>query len=180
MKKNKRIYDKGKTDPPTSENRPVPRPPIVSIGESKRRVLESLSKTGSAHRIRKDLSKAKSTIVQHLQELQGLGFTDKVNHIWYVTDKGNAYLKGVGFSRGVREKGVGITSEWLLRDRAHNIKIKFPVLEQPKDMGWLRGWKVNDKMKNNIFYRERFGEILTTFTGKSLIIQLPILTFLLS
>lgn len=77
---------------------------------------------------------------------------------------------------GYEREGGGTTTKWL-KDRAHNIKIKVPVVHNPKTTAWLKAWKKNDRIVNGVFYTQKFGEICTTYTGKSLIFQLPILNF---
>lgn len=169
------------TYPRTSENLPTPPPAMISIGKTKRDVLGLLEKGGNAHSIAKKLHLSKPTVIQHLQEMEKLLLTEKklysglTNGYWTITKKGIDYLGGrfslVGYERG----GVG-TTDWL-QDRAHNLKIKLEVKEKPDNQAWLSDWGRNDKIKNNVFYTQRFGEIITTFTGKSLIFQLPILYF---
>ena len=155
---------------------------MPSIGRTKKRVLEFLEKGGNAHSIAEDLHLNKTTIVQHLQEMEKKELTKKelfngerTFGFWKITKSGRDYLGGrfsiVGYERG----GVG-TTDWL-QDRAHNLKIKIEVKQKPENQAWLSDWGRNDKIKNNVFYTQRFGEIVTTFTGKSLIFQLPMLYF---
>lgn len=171
--------NKRKTYPP-KKNLPYYPLPIGSIGKSKKKVLVRLKAGQSATRISKKLHLAKTTVVQHLQELELMGLSEKVminkyNGIWKITKPGINYLGGRYNPVGYERQGVG-TTDWL-QDRAHNIKIKLEVTKRPNENAWLSDWSANDKIKNNVFYTQRFGEIVTTFTGKSLIFQLPILYF---
>ena len=163
-----------------SKNLPYPPLAFVSIRKTKQSVLGLLEKGGNAHSIAVTLNLTRPTIVQHLQDMHRMGLTDKIminkfNGIWKITKAGIDYLGG-RFSNAMSEReGVG-TTDWL-QDRAHNLKIKLEVREKPENQAWLSDWKPNDKIKNNVFYTQRFGEIITTFTGKSIIFQLPILYF---
>jgi DNA-binding transcriptional ArsR family regulator len=161
----------------------LPPTPFISIRTTKRLVLKLLSEGGNAHSIAKELQLNKATVVEHLQSLQKLGLTKKgqsiqINNnrygdVWSITDQGTTYLRG-GFSLVEYERGgVGVT-EQLYSDEPHNIKIKFEIKEKPTEQDLIAfGWIPNDKIRNNVFYRKRFGEYLTTYTGKSLIVQLP-------
>lgn len=164
-----------KNPPPPIKNPPHPPLAMISLGNTKRTVLELLSKGLSTHRIAKKTHRDKSTIVQHLKDLQQMGLCSK-SILWSVTAKGKDYLGG-GFSVVGYDDGGVVTTAKKFYDRAHNIKIKVAIIAQPHHKNWLKGWKKNDKMKYNVFYTRRFGEIVTTYTGKNLIFQLPPLTF---
>ncbi len=162
------------------KNLPYPLHPMVSIGTMKKEVLRLLIKGENAHGISRKVGRARSTVVEHLNDLQKLGLTKKGEYLWGATKLGKDYIEGkLGgrFSKaGYERRGVGTTIEWL-QDRAHNIKIKYLVTEKPRKEAWLNSWKANRKLKNNVFYTQKFGEIVTTYTGKSLIFQLPIMKF---
>lgn len=159
--------------PRARENLPTHTRAIISIGATKKKVLRLLSEGGNAHSISRRIGRRRSTIIQHLQELENYGLTIKEGYLWKATPIGIGYLGGRFPLAMCERKGVG-TTDWL-QDRAHNIKIKFPVLTKP-NYNWA-GWKANDKIKNNVFYTRRFGEIVTTYTGASFIFQLPMLRF---
>jgi hypothetical protein len=148
----------------------------------KRIVLELLSKGGNPHSISKNLQKAKSTIVEHLQGLRSLGLATKgksnsYGELWVITEQGKQYLEGsVSITMYERKGSVssqGVRQTWLDHSRSHNIKIKFQVQETPDIKSWIAlSWKPYN-LKNNVFYTKRFGEVVTTFTGKNMIFQLP-------
>lgn len=165
-----------KTCPPTRKNLPPYLPPMISLGNSKRRVLELLSEGYNPHNMESKINIRRATIQQHLRELEGFGLTSKSNFLWHVTDKGRAYLGGRFDLVGYDEGGQVVPNKKYY-DRAHNIKIKVAIIAKPPHNNWLQQWKKNDKMNNNVFYTRRFGEIVTTYTGKNLIFQLPPLTF---
>ncbi len=164
--------------------------PMLSIGTMKRTILDLVCKGGNPHSIAKVVGRARSTVIEHLQDMQRMGLTAKgetnsYGDLWKITEQGKAYLggrsaiagyepEGVGFSQGVRQNPQN--TNWL-RDRPHNIKIKFEIKQAPEKIEWASlGWKPNN-LKNNVFYIHRFGEVVTTFTGRSLIFQLPIMNF---
>jgi len=159
-------------DKPT---RPYPPLPLVSCGTMKYKVLELLSKGGNPHSISREVGRKRSTIIEHLQGLEKLGLAIKGEYLWSITREGKDYLGGRLNLVGYERNGVDVTN-WL-QDRCHNIKIKYEVIEKPSNRMWLTSWSKNSKIKNNVFYTKRFGEIVTTFTGKSLIFQLPILKY---
>ena len=160
-----------KTNPPGSEKNPPRSPlPFISYGETKRRVLELLKKGCNPHSMARRLNKHRSTIQQHLRELKNLGLAEKKNYLWYIKGAG----LGGGFPLVGSERADQSTTKWLQQDRGHNVKIKADVLHCPNSRDWLKNWFANREMKNNVFYTQRFGEVVTTYTGKSLIFQLPI------
>lgn len=162
--------------PGAKENLPSSSLPIVSIRKTKRAVLEQLSKGGNAHSISRILRTPRSNVVEHLQSLARLGLAKKgeseaYGEVWVITESGRSYLEGRNNLAECGREGVGVTLKLHNEDRANNIKIKFPVLSKPKTED-LAGWTAQP-MKNNVFYTKHFGEYFTTFTGLSLIIQLP-------
>lgn len=155
-----------------------PRPPLTSaaLGTTAREVLRLLSEGKTLKAIARDLGVHKSTVQEHAKKMRGLGLTHSEDYLWSVTKLGKDYLGGrVGLE--VSERGGAGATAWLHQDRAHNIKVKVRVVEKPPDDSWLRGWKPNREIKNNVFYTQRFGEIVTMFTGRSLVFQLPVLYF---
>ena len=173
------IYENvNKQDGSTVLNRPTYRPPFISIGTSKKRIIECLKKGKNSTQMVSFLNISKSTILQHLKELEILGYTTKEFHIWRLTKLGFSYENGQdGFNVGYEREEDGNTTKWL-QDRAHNLKILVEVENKPKDIRALTNWKMNDKLNNRvIFYTDHFGDIVTTYTGISFIFQLPILRF---
>lgn len=156
------------------KNPPRPPLPLISIGTMKKKILECLKDGGNPHSISRSIGRHRSTIQQHLKELSDMGLTEKSGYLWAITDLGNQYLGGGFCAMGYERGGAGIT-DWL-QDRAHNIKIKTLISQKPDGIAWLNGWDPTP-MKNNIFYRRRFGEVCVTYTGKSFIFQLPPMIF---
>lgn len=157
-------------------NPPRPPLPLTSLGNAKKEILQCLSQGGNPHNIAKKTNKHRSTIQQHLRELNTLGLVSKDSFLWGLTKQGIDFLGGgltlVGCERG----GRVVVNQWL-HDRAHNIKIKIAVTKTPPNNLWLMDWNTNKKIKNNVFYSKSFGDVLTTYTGKSFIFQLPVLRF---
>lgn len=160
-----------------SKNRPSPSLPMISLRATKLSVLKLLAQNGNAHSISKQIRKSRSSVVEHLQSLERLGLAKKgelgqYGEVWAITELGKAYLGGrfsiVPYERG----GVGVTRQ-LYKDTPENIKIKFPVTAFPKPEVLIAcGWG-HYALKNHVQYTKRAGEYFTTYTGKSLIIQLP-------
>lgn len=154
--------------------------PLVSCGDMKRRVLECLSEGLNVYRIAVKLKRHRSTVQQHLRELRGMGLAVKNGCLWYVSELGSSFIRGGlrgGLDVGVCDRGGRVSSfEWLEKVRSHNLKVIVEVVDEPVG-NWLDDWKVNDKMRNNVFYVTRFGDIVITYTGRSLVYQLPILNF---
>lgn len=77
----------------------------IILGETKRNVLEFIYKGGNPHSISKELKIARSTTIQHLQELRKKGLTKKghddkgrYGEPWLITKKGCHLIeKSVGF-----------------------------------------------------------------------------------
>lgn len=160
-----------KSSHPTS-----PPPPFISIGTMKKSILGCVLKGMNVRQIGREIGRHKSTVQQHLKELQELKLVYKSGYFWCVSDVGKKYLGGLVGLAGYDERGLVVTG-WLRNDRAHNIKIKFEVVSVPSPDSWLKFWDRNDRLKNNVFYTQRFGEVVTTFTGRSLIFQLPPMVF---
>lgn len=163
--------------PPREKNLPFPRPPNVSLGRMKQNILKLLKNGENPHSMERDhLPIRRSTIIEHLRGLRDKGLVLKgpsVCDLWSITESGNAFLEGRDDFAPYERSGVGAT-DWL-QDRAHNIKVKFMIEEKPSDIeGYLTGWKKNDKMRNNVFFSKKFGGATVTYTGKSLIFQLPV------
>ena len=167
------------TDRPS--NRPTSRPPSISLGKAKHGVLAALRPCvddvrPGPYSIARRLNKSRSTVRQHLQELAEQGLCKKESYAWQLTQAGKDYLDG-RYGVALSERGVGGTRpEWYEYDRAHNLKVKVEVINAPPVESWLSSWRPV-KLKNNVFYMSRFGEVVTTFTGKHLIFQLPVLSF---
>ena len=166
-----------KTELSSVKNRTEHRPPSTSrpqrrkiIRGTKKRVLKLISEGVNLTRIAKKLNKAKSTITQHHTELQELEYVEKKHNLWHITYKGKQYLES---SVSV----VGYEGEFGFCDRAHNIKIKIKVRATPKNNNWLCKWKANHDMNNNTFYHRSIDGVDYTYTGKSLIVQLPSLHY---
>lgn len=174
-KKNKSKKGKQGKPPPPRENLPPTPLPMVSCGTMKRKILSLLSEGKNTYSMSKIVGRQRATIRQHLRELQKYKLTEKKKYNWTITTKGLKYLSG-RFSKVMYEQGEVSPAKWLY-DRAHNIKIKCVVVKRPKNNDWLSKWIPNDKLKNNIFYSTRFGDVLITYTKKSVIFQLPVLTF---
>lgn len=147
-------------------------------------VFKALSTIGSnITQIAKEMGIARSTVREHLNKLAKYGLVEKITHpgLWKFTQEGKRLLPRV--ADGVAEilvpyerRGGESMPEWL-HDRAHNIKVRVLVESRPSTKAWLDGWYVNDRVKNNVFYSSKFGDIGMTYTKKSIIFQLPILYF---
>jgi hypothetical protein len=154
-------------------------PPLISYGTTKQKVLALLNQGYRSKKIGQILGKAKSTISQHLNELERKGLVSFNAHSYKITPYGKQVLALKG-EVPPEIKGGSVssqcTSEGSVLDRAHNIKIKVPVLKHPSK-NELGNWKINDKLKNNVQYRQKFGDVLVTYTTRSFIFQLPVLRF---
>lgn len=162
--------------PPTKERLRLPCPPMVSLGTTALNILKALKEGGNSHNISKELNCSRTNVQKHLKKLRDKYHfaskeDDNICSVWEVTPLGIAFLGGQPINVMYDERGAT-----YLQDRAHNIKVKFPIIEQPKTLSWVTNWKPN-KIKNNVFYHQTFGDIQITYTGKSLIFQLPILNF---
>jgi DNA-binding CsgD family transcriptional regulator len=146
--------------------------PIISLGKTAERILTETAKGSNPYAIARKLNCTRENVKNHLKRLEQKNFVKLDFHIWKITDEGNRYLGG-NFYSAMSEREGGTLE---LSDRAHNIKIKYPVISMPKENSWLSGWKARP-MKNNTFYYNNFGNIQLQFTGKSMIVQLPILRF---
>lgn len=160
-----------------SKNRPSPSLPMISLRATKLAVLKLLGEKGNAHSIAKQLRKGRSSVVEHLQSLERLGLAKKgelgeYGEVWMITEQGKAYLGGRFSLVPYERRGVGVTSQ-LYKDTPENIKIKFPVTGFPTPEVLIScGWG-HYALKHHVQYTKRAGEYFTTYTGKSLIVQLP-------
>jgi DNA-binding transcriptional ArsR family regulator len=174
------------------EKKNPPPPPIstgnqklVRLRKTKLAVLIQLYNEGKTtqyvKRIAINLMIDPKTVRFHLKSLKTLGLVkysgDKnKTGIWNTTSKALNYIEGGEKTLVMYEEGVENFNEWL-HPRSHNIKIKVSVLSRPSSNAWLDGWNPNPRIKNNIFYSKKFGDIGMTYTGKNIIFQLPELVF---
>lgn len=167
-------------------NTPLHTPhPLISTGKLKfktREVLVLLSKGMTLKGMAKELNKDRASVRYHLRKLKKIGFCHNDNTLWQITPAGRQHLSPqttlksvVKDARRVRREGVQSTSQWQPEDRAHNIKIKFPISSKPESLGFLIGWRKNEAFKNNPLFHTEKGDVGVTYTGKSMIFQLPII-----
>lgn len=148
-------------------------PPLLSCGKITEQVWGLLCKGFSVTQMATNLRRDRATIRYHLHKLENAGYAKYENHLWHNIYKGEGGGKIlVGYERG----GGRTTPEWV-HDRAHNIKVKYEIINSPKNKDWLNNWIPNNELKNHIQWRKRFGDILQIYTGKSIIFQLPVMQF---
>lgn len=110
----------------------------ITLSEVKYEVLKLLYKGGNPHSISKIIKKAKSTTLQHLQELAAKGLAQKGEKnraqyadLWKITPKGSFLIeKGVGFSvkstRVAERQSVKYLPSDFNRGHALQFKIALP------------------------------------------------------
>lgn len=135
-------------------------------------VLKLLSENKGSKIISKKLRLSTTTVKGHLRSLADKKLALFHNNKYIITKLGRDLLGGRGNLEGY-EKGGVISAEWL-HDRAHNIKVKCEVMRQPSS-DWLNSWKIDKSLKNQVFYKQKKGDLLITFTGKNIVLQMPIM-----
>lgn len=133
-------------------------------------ILKLLREGKGKLKIAKSMQRDVSTIDEHIRKLFKDGYVIKTSKRWKVSKVGLSVLSG-GVNVRESEKQGGAT-QWLNNVRTHDIKVLVKVKNKPVAEDWLLDWR-EKKLRNNVFYTQRYKGIFTTYTGTSLIFQLP-------
>lgn len=152
-------------------NKEVLNPPTPLLPNSIKWTILRLLKEGKGKlKIAKKMQRDVSTIDEHIRKLHKDQYVIKTSQRWRISQKGLTVLSGgVGFRESEKQ---GATTQWLNNVRTHDIKVLVKVKNKPVAEDWLLDWR-EKKLRNNVFYTQRYKGIFTTYTGTSLIFQLP-------
>ena len=186
MTKTPTDYRRGTTKAPTSHT-----VPLISYGTIDYLILQKITEGEKNHNLISVTEIAKSIINKNCNVLDR---SDCYKRLKNLVTKGYLKKSGYGLPFELTTQGrhqLGIisdvamydegtkptenTKDWWNITRAHNLKIKVNIITHPTKI--TSEWSKNDKLKNNVQYYHKFGDIHTTMTTQSFIFQLPILYF---
>lgn len=131
-------------------------------------IVLKLLERKTATQIAKELKKAKSTISEHIKNLEFSGFIEEELHsvikYYVLTKKGKEYYSAF-------IKGYDMKPDWHLRDRAHNIKVIAKIIRDIPNKELVE-WK-QKPMKNWIKFYKDFAGVGVIKTTQSIVIQIP-------
>jgi hypothetical protein len=158
-----------------------PKNSTVGVGSINWAILSCLFLHFSVLRMARKMGKGRKTIQRHLKTLNSMGLCLYSNSSWKLTIKGHNLIKQLEKETPLalppKVRHFGTNSLNFFTDRCHNVKFKVPLVAKPYNDDWLKNWQ-KYAIRNNTFYilKENVssGQVCTTYTGKSLIIQMPI------
>lgn len=116
-----------------NQSKTSPRLPSFSLGTSKKNILRCVIDKLNVHQIERKLNIKRSTIREHLHDLQTMGLVFKDSYFWYPTETAKNYILGGRFlSRG------GGREEAKETIRLHDLEFNVFILSKPSNWGSRR------------------------------------------
>lgn len=151
---------------------------IRELRRQHRLILLHLSQGLIAKEIAKNIGKSQATVSEHIGNLVYSGFIKPAAkssiRTYEFTQKGQDAIRLI-FGRYQEKPNLFVV-------RAHNIKLKCPILKAPKEFEVVLcsdGWEHRQTKEkfNWDAYAKKYGDVLVTKTSRSILFQLPIMYF---
>lgn len=158
-----------KIDPPT--------PLLPKVGGKEWAVLNCLFHHFSVKNSVTKTGLSRNTIRSYLKVMKNQGLVIYTSLSWKLTQSGYKYVTSqkIDTPLALPPKRVNFVENGLtfLIDRSHNFRFNVFIVSKPTTNDWLKNWRPY-QFGRNTFYNLSEGNITTTYTGKNLIIRLPV------
>jgi hypothetical protein len=150
---------------------------LPKVGTREYAVLTYICKHFSVTKIASITEFGRTTIQRYLKVMKKQGLVIYTSSSWKPTKNGYKYVISnkidTPLALPIKVHRFSDNGLSFLIDRSHNFKFKVFVVSKPTNNEWLKNWRPY-KLRYTTYYILQDGNITTTYTGKNLIIQMPV------